>query len=57
MHYTHLVLAIKIQFGIVPKRGCRKPKWRIGIEKHENLLEIIKDREDPHDMYQQLSIK
>ena len=51
LHYNHLVLATKIQFDIMPKKGCRKPKSRLDIKDHEKLLEIIKDREDLDHMY------
>ena len=36
------------------QKGRSKPKWRLDIEDHKNLLEIIKDKEDPDHMYQQL---
>jgi hypothetical protein len=54
-HYNHLVVATKIQFDIVPKKGRRKPKWRLDIEEHEKSMGIIKDREDPNHMYKKLS--
>ena len=54
LHYNHLVLATKISFDIMPKKGHSKPKWRLDIKDHENLLEIIKDREDLNHMYQQV---
>ena len=54
LHYNHLVLATKIQFDIMPKKGHSKPKWRLDIEDHDFFLDIIKDKEDPNHMYQQL---
>jgi hypothetical protein len=54
LHYSHLVIATKLQFETVPKRGRGNQKWKLTIEEHERLLEIIKDREDPEYMYQEL---
>ena len=54
LHYSHLVIATKLQFETLQKRGRGNQKWRLPIEEHENFLEIIKDREDPDYMYQEL---
>ena len=54
LHYSHLVLATKINLETLPKRGRAKQKWRLPIEDHEKILEIIKDRENPNFMYQEL---
>jgi hypothetical protein len=54
LHYSHLVVATKLNFETLPKRGHAKKKWRFPIKYHENILVIIKDREDPYYMYQEL---
>ena len=54
LHYSHLVIATKLQFETLPKRKNGNQKWRLSIEEHEKLLEIIKDREDPNYMYDEL---
>lgn len=55
LHYGHLVIETRLHFDTLPKKGCGPQKWRMPIKDHKNILEIIKDREDPDFMYHELT--
>ena len=49
LHYSKHVIATKLQFEAIQKRGRRgNQNWKLPIEEHEKLIEIIKTREDPN---------
>ena len=49
LHYNNHVITKKLQFEAIQRRGRRgNQKWKLSIEEHEKLLEIIKTREDPN---------
>ena len=49
LHYSNHVIATKLQFEAIQRRGHRgNQKWKLSIEEHEKLLEMIKTREDPN---------
>ena len=49
LHYNNHVIATKLQFEAIQRRGRHgNQKWKLSIEEHEKLLEIIKIREDPN---------
>ena len=42
LHYNNHVIATKLQFEAIQRRGCHgNQKWKLSIEEHEKLLEII----------------
>ena len=46
LQYNNHVVATKLQFDAIPRRGCHgNQKWKLPIVEHENILEIIKNRE------------
>ena len=49
LQYNNHVLVTKLQFNTIPRRECHgNQKWKLPIEEHENILEILKNREDPN---------
>lgn len=55
LHYNHLAIATRLHFETLQKRGRSPQKWRLSIEDHERILEIVKDREDLDFMYHELT--
>ena len=49
LQYSNHVLETKLQFNAIPRRGrCENQKWKLSTKEYENILEIIKNREDPN---------
>ena len=55
LQYSNHVLVTKLQFDAIPRRGHRgNQKWKFPIEEHENILEIIKNRDPNNTMFVEL---
>lgn len=49
LHYSNHIIETKLQFEAIQRSGCHgNQKWKLPIEEHEKLLEIIKSRDDPN---------
>ena len=48
MQYSHHVIATHLSLQLLKRRGSRRQRWKLGINDHERLLEVLSLRADPH---------
>ena len=48
MQYSHHVIATHLSLQLLKRHGSRCQRWKLGINDHERLLEVLSLRADPH---------
>ncbi|KAH9311061.1 hypothetical protein KI387_026096, partial [Taxus chinensis] len=46
-HYTHHIIATGLQLQQVKTTNSKRKKWRLDVEDHEKLLQVIEQRAEP----------
>lgn len=44
IHYSHLVLAVKLRLTMVHSKKAGAPRWRLDLDDHESIMEIVRAR-------------